>query len=91
MNLLYIGSTGDSWTTPWQGLMDHYDNPGLAATYNVLFFIVIGLVMLNLFIGVILEVITKTFFFSVIFGASPPGTIWIFSSIVQRKDSEIEY
>jgi len=62
LNLLYIGSTGDSWTTPWQGLMDNTDqfaNVGGYATatiYHVFFFLGLGLVMLNLFIGVILEV-----------------------------------
>jgi len=55
MNLLYIGSTGDSWTTPWQGLMYHSGQAGIAAAYNLLFFIMLGLVMLNLFIGVILD------------------------------------
>lgn len=55
MNLLYIGSTGDSWTTPWQGLRDNYSDKTIPALYNLLFFVVLGLVMLNLFIGVILD------------------------------------
>jgi len=55
MNLLYIGSTGDSWTTPWQGLMDHSPDPLLAYVYNIIFFVTLGLIMLNLFIGVILD------------------------------------
>jgi len=61
MLLLYIGSTGDSWTTPWQGLMhenvrDAKDaQGGIAFVYNILFFVILGLIMLNLFIGVILD------------------------------------
>jgi len=55
MNLLYIGSTGDSWTTPWQGLMAGSDDTAIAALYNLFFFVAIGLIMLNLFIGVILD------------------------------------
>lgn len=55
MQLLYVGSTGDSWTTPWQGLMAASGDLGIAAFYNLMFFVVIGLVMLNLFIGVILD------------------------------------
>lgn len=55
MNLLYIGSTGDSWTTPWQGLMDYSGDALLAAVYNLIFFVTLGLIMLNLFIGVILD------------------------------------
>jgi len=55
MNLLYIGSTGDSWTTPWQGMMAAENDNLIYAFYNLLFFVTIGLVMLNLFIGVILD------------------------------------
>jgi len=56
MNLLYIGSTGDSWTTPWQGLMDNYaDGIFIPHLYNLMFFVILGLIMLNLFIGVILD------------------------------------
>ncbi len=53
---LYVSSTADSWSIVVGASLDNYSNRYVVIAFWIAFFLIGALVMLNLFIGVVLEV-----------------------------------
>jgi len=55
MNLLYRVSTGDAWTDIYTYYLNRADHPEVVQAYFIFFFVFGGLMLFNLFVGVVLQ------------------------------------